>query len=174
MSAVCEEMLGRNDEGLYWDAARLHVIVLEQICKKDQDVANLSILHEIKEATTNGLEESIQYVNDLANRRPFIGKDVDDFLLKLWKWKAALAHGKVVNVYLGYGPYSTRSSGWCTTPAYHGLYLFDVERNAHFIHDDSGWLSFDDPNDNDIQARLAIIEEVRAGDNVNTNQATLA
>ncbi|KFZ01481.1 hypothetical protein V500_00747 [Pseudogymnoascus sp. VKM F-4518 (FW-2643)] len=173
-SAVCDEMLDKSDESLYWDAVELHVAVLEQIHKNDQDAANQSILHEIKKATTNGLNAGIKYVNDLAGRPPFNGQKVDGYLLLEWEWKAALTHRKMAKVYLGYSPYCTGSSDWRTKPAYEGIYYFDTDRDVHFIHDVVGWASFSDPCNSDIQSRLAIIEEVREEDDANMNQETPA
>ncbi|KFY01440.1 hypothetical protein O988_02744 [Pseudogymnoascus sp. VKM F-3808] len=94
--AVCAEILGDPHPSLFWDAAEIRIKVLEQIRKNDQD------------------KESIQYLEDLADRPPFDGLMAIDYLLKIWRWKAALLHGKV---YLGFPPqqhhYILEQPPWC-------------------------------------------------------------
>lgn len=128
----------------------------------DHDEANSRILQNIVKATTSGLTEGIRYVNELADRPPFDGGKVARDLLKLWRWKNALTHQKKVKVYLGYLPYCNSSTNWRAEPAYEGTYYLEVETDTHFIHTSgAGWTSFKSPFESDIQARLAIIEEVR-------------
>lgn len=102
---------------------------------------------------TNG----IQYVKGLALRLPFNGMAVDEYLLRLFTWKTALTHRKLVKIYLGITPYC--SSTWKKIPAYEGEYCLDLERNVHFIFDGDNWSSFE-TNDSDIQGGLVNIEEV--------------
>lgn len=107
------------------------------------------------------MNAGIEYVSDLAGRPPFNGTKAEDYLQKIWRWKAALTHSRAAKVYLGYAPYC-HEPDWRTTPAYRGTYYFDADSNLHFIHGSFGWvrLTF---TDNIITARLAIIEEDTEG-----------
>ncbi|KFY28421.1 hypothetical protein V493_02937 [Pseudogymnoascus sp. VKM F-4281 (FW-2241)] len=163
-SAVYDEIVDGNDKRFLWqDAVRLRVAVLEEIRKNDQDAANqdaanVKILRKIEEVTASGLTHGIQYVKGLTLRLPFNGEAVDEYLLRLFTWETALTHRKSVKIYLGMTPYC--SSTWKTVPAYEGEYCLDLKRNAHFIVNRDNWSSFE-TNDNDIQGRLVIIEEVK-------------
>ncbi|KFY18775.1 hypothetical protein V491_04702 [Pseudogymnoascus sp. VKM F-3775] len=161
-SAVCDDLVSRDDDCLYWDAMRLRIIVLEKIAerKDDQDSAALHILFDIEKATAAGLKEVIQYVGDLADQRPFNSEYINGYLLEIWKWNLALVHGEMVDVYLGYSPYNKGASDWRAKAAYSGKYFWDVDEDVHFIRQDDGtWVSFEDPTIREIRAGLAIIKE---------------
>lgn len=136
------------------------------------------------------MKEGIQYVEGLLDRPPFNGSGVASYLRKLWRWKAALSHGKMVKVYLGCLPYCQSSSDWRTEPAHQGTFYFDTNSDVHYIHGSFGWVAVR-ANSDDIQERLVIIEQVDediegvgedvkgvdedlTGVDVNMNQETLA
>lgn len=91
----------------------------------------------------------------LADRLPFVCNNVEDYLVKEWTWKAALLHGKCVNVYMK----CHDSRDWKTTPLYHGVHYFYEHRNIHSIREGDHWAQFPVPDDDDICARFVIIEE---------------
>ena len=136
---------------------------------------NLSILPGIKEATTSSLNEGISLLKGWT-KRPLAGQGTKSCLQKLWVWKCALAHGKKVKLFLGIVPYCHHVSDWSKTPAYHGTYFYCAFDNAHYIHDGSDLARLTDLDDDDINARLVIIEEDTEGNDTdaNTNQDTLA
>lgn len=65
----------------------------------------------------------------------------------------------MAKVYLRYPPYG-RDSDWRTKPEYTGKFFFGIVENVHFIRSVEGrWSSFQGPNDDEIEAGWAIIEE---------------
>ncbi|KFZ20278.1 hypothetical protein V501_00231 [Pseudogymnoascus sp. VKM F-4519 (FW-2642)] len=157
--ACAEAFRDTNKGNMYWDAVWLRILMVNCLHKNDD-----SVLHTIKDAATESLEGAMKHSRALADRLPFVCNDVEDYLVKEWTWKAALLHGKCVNVYMKC--HDLRD--WKTTPLYHGDHFFYEHRNIHSIREGDHWAQFPVPDDDDICARFVIIEEHMNKEDENT------